>query len=239
MNKLRTFSRHQIKEICEEYAYSYMTRSDFCEKYFISSTTFYNILNKAVIEHIVSYKTATKMKSKALYNKQLRLNSKKGVEETVNHYYELFEKRKSFVFNRKRRIRLLMDFANRDLKESKSAFCKANIIDIELLEKILVFSVVNNELPKKVYLKIKENSLISISDESKVNNFFDTLETLQKEVKSGKKYDDADMLYKKVYRLLNSQSEDLNKNNNDSKPIKHLNEDGNFNDDGYAILDED
>lgn len=153
-NKIKSFTREEIKDIAEEYARNDVSRSYFSEKYFISETTFYNMLNKAIIEHIVSFETALRMKKRAIANKKKRLNTNsKGVKSTENHYHILFEKRKVFLFTKKERVRILTEFANRNLKESKTAFCEANVFDLELLEKLLIKSIVYDELPKKYIQK--------------------------------------------------------------------------------------
>ena len=239
MNKLNVFSKYEIRDIAKEYANSCMSRSDFCEKYFISSTTFYNILDKAIVEHMVSYETAIKMQNKALYNKSVRLKSKKGAQTTKQHYTNLLEKRRNFIFTKSERFKILKEFSKRDLRESKAAFCEAHFFDIELLEKILIFSIVYGELPKKTYSKIKENSLMSFSNSDEVNNFFNLLEKLKSDVKSGKTFG-VHELYKKVYNLLYLKSSISTSPENQTATQKTncLNDDGDIVDDGYSIFDD-
>lgn len=238
-NKLKSFSRQEIKDIAEEYARNDVSRSHFSEKYFISETTFYNMLDKAIIEHIVSFDMALRMKKRAISNKKKRLNTtSKGVKSTENHYLMLFEKRKQFLFTKKERIKILTEFANRDLKESKLAFCKAKLFDLELLEKLLIKSIVYDELPKKVYSKILDNSLISGINNSRIFEFFKILELKKNEVKSGKQVNIHSlylMLYKHFYSNQQKTIEE-----NDTEEIKHTptNNDGDIIDDGYSILDE-
>lgn len=238
MNKLNSFSREEIRNIAIEYSSSNMTRSDFCNKYFISSTTFYNMLDKAIIEHIVSYNTALKMQTKALYNKRLRLGSGKGTEQTKLHYERLFEKRRNFIFTKTERTKILKEFSKRDLIKSKSDFCEEHLFDIDLLEKMLIFSVVYNEIPKKVYNAIKENSLISINNPDIVNRFFDLLENLKEDVQTEKNFTPYE-LCKKVYSMLYPivEKPQLESEENDSVS-KCLNEVGDLVDDGYSIIDD-
>lgn len=238
MNELNSFSRQEIKEIAEEYARNDVSRSHFCEKYFISETTFYNMLDKAIIEHFVSFDIALRMKKRAIENRRKRLNdNSKGVKSTENHYHELFEKRKYFLFSKKRRIRILIDFANRDLKESKAAFCEANTFDLELLEKVLIKSIVYDELPKKVYSKILNNSLLSGLNNARVLEFFKILELKKNEVKSGKEID-IHYTYLDMYRhffptsKVTYEEEDI-----EEEKSLPMNEDGEIIDDGYSILD--
>lgn len=238
-NKLRSFSREEIKDIAEEYARNDVSRSHFCETYFISETTFYNMLDKAIIEHIVSFETALRMKKRAIANKKKRLNTNsKGVKSTENHYHTLFEKRKTFLFTKKERVRLLTEFANRNLKESKTAFCEANVFDLELLEKILIKSFIYDELPKKVYSKILENSLISGINNSRVFEFFKILELKKNELKSGKEVN-IHYTYLAMYRHFYPTPKETvveEKDDEEKRPLP-VNEDGDIVDDGYSILD--
>lgn len=239
-NKIKSFTRQEIKDIAEEYARNDVSRSYFSEKYFISETTFYNMLDKAIIEHIVSFDMALRMKKRAISNKKKRLNTtSKGIKSTENHYHTLFEKRKAFLFTKKERVRILTEFANRNLKESKVAFCEANIFDLELLEKLLIKSIVYDELPKKVYSKILDNSLISGIDNSRVFEFFKILELKKNEVKSGKQVN-IHYTYLAMYKhffpatkeTVNNEDED-----NEEREKSPKNEDGLIIDDGYSILD--
>lgn len=237
MNRLKSFSRLEIKKIAEEYANSCYTRSYFCEKYNISPSTFYNILDKAIVEHIVSFNTAINMKKRAIANKRERLKSNKGIKSTTEHYNKLLESRNNFIFNKMVRLSILKEFSERDIRESKTEFCINHVFDIELLEKIFIFSIIHNELPNKIYLKIKENSLIAISDTNSVNNFFNLLEKLKEEVMSGKTFE-VHELYNKVYNLLNPKKDIYYENDENVKSTNFLNDNGDIVDDGYSIIDD-
>ena len=66
----RDFSRRQVKKLAEEYANTPIQYSAdyFTIEYEISTSTFYNLLEKAVYENIVSDETVKLMEAKAMSN---------------------------------------------------------------------------------------------------------------------------------------------------------------------------
>ena len=60
----------------------------------------------------------------------------------------------------------MKDFAYRDLSISKEEFCDLNVIRVKLLDKILIQSVIYDEISKKLYKKIQSNSLNTSSNYS-------------------------------------------------------------------------
>lgn len=184
MKTLKDFSRDEINKIAEEYATLSVSRSYFIEKYKISSSTFYNILKKAIIEHIVPISTVFKMRDNAIKNSNNKLSNDLSTNRIMIHYDYLLQRRKTFIFSKKKRISLLKEFANRDLSISKLEFCKSHFIDIELLDKMFIQSSIYSEIPKNVYEKIKSRSLSLLFSYSSTI-FFMELENFIKKANSG------------------------------------------------------
>lgn len=205
MKKLKDISKKEIREIAEYYASSEVSRSYFIKKYNISSSTFYKILDKAVIEHIVSEKIANMMMNRAITNTKEKLKNDIGVNRSYLHYNDLLEKRRSFIFSKKIRIELLKEFSQKDSRESKSEFCNNHFFDIELLDKILIFSTINNEIPKKVYTRIKDNSFASTFNNEATTIFFNILEKFRNNNDNlSDIYHNVHKLYINIYNLVYS-----------------------------------
>ncbi len=181
MRVLKDFSRIEIKQIAEEYANEPVSHSYFSKKYNISRSTFYNILNKSIIEHIVSYDTAIKMKNRAISNTENKLKTNIGASKISLHYDRIISKRDSFIFSKNTRVKIIRNFANRDPQISKTEFCKINVIDNKLLDKMIIQAIVYNEISKKLYKKIKNNSIYMLKSNNKdsVLVLFSVLEELR------------------------------------------------------------
>ena len=181
MKKLNNFSRKKMYEIATFYANNEVTRSYFMKKYDISSSTFYSILKKSIIEHIVDLETVHKIKIRSLENtlNQCKDLSKKS---NSNYYYALIDKRNNFLFSKTSRIKLIKDFVNRDKNISKSIFCKSYYIDVELFDKVLIQAIIYSEISNKLYLKLKNDSLFYYNNSVKVSDFFSNLEKTKKSI---------------------------------------------------------
>lgn len=188
MRNLKDFSRKQINKIAKDYANFPVTRTFFVELYDISQSTFYSILQKAIIEHIVDIDTVYKIRERAISNMSKK-REKVNTNMVYLHYENLLEKRNNFVFCKKERKRIITEFANRDKRIPKKYFCKEQCISIELLDKVLITGICYNEIPKKLYTKIKNDSLIYNNNSKSVLNFFEKIENIRDSINNGKKVD--------------------------------------------------
>lgn len=181
MKILKDFSRMEIKQIAEEYANEPVSQSYFTKKYNISRSTFYDILNKAVIEHIVSYDTVINMKNRAILNVENKFEKTIGTSKILLHYGRIISKRDSFIFSKNKRVKILRDFANRDPKISKTKFCEINFIDTKLLDKMIIQAIAYNEISEKTYKKIKYNSISNSKPDNRNSTLvlFSVLEELK------------------------------------------------------------
>jgi hypothetical protein len=176
MKKIQDFSRKDLKKIATEYALTEHSHANscICKKYRITSSTFYNILSKAIIEHIVDLNTIFKMMEKSKQN-SLTHSGKGAKIRSIEHYNNLLKKRRSFIFNKKATIDIAKKFAYKDQNISKKDFCNLLFIDIELLDKTLINAIINNYINDDIYIKIKENSCNKLNNDN-TTTFFNKLE---------------------------------------------------------------
>lgn len=158
MKTSRDFSRKQIHAIAEKYACYGMEYSHkyFSREYKITEKTFYNLLEKAVIEGIVSDSTVEKMKQKAMSNAYKAAGENARIRSS-KHYNYLICKRKEYRLNKKKTIELVTKYANLPLR--KDEFAKENFITISLLNRTIRESIVQNLVSDKIVEKLKEKSL--------------------------------------------------------------------------------
>ena len=235
MKRLNYFSRKQIYEIGTFYANNEVTRSYFMKKYDISSSTFYSILKKAIIEHIVDMDTVYKIKERSLQN-SLKKYKNLPKNSNSNHYYTLIDKRNIFLFSKSSRIKLIKCFVNRDKSISKPNFCKSCYIDIELFDKILIQSIIYSEISNKLYLKLKNDSLFYYNNSVKVSSFFSSLEEIKKNISDYNITINVNNYYVELLEMYNNK--DLKTRDTTSNNNYNLDNNGNLIIPEFDIIDE-
>lgn len=146
----RDFSRTQIKEIAEDYAYSSIKRtaSYYAAEYGISECTFYTLMEKAVVEGIVSSKIVDLMQAKAMANAKIKAGAP-GKKRSWKHYELLKARRETYCFSSKKKLKqITTDFVNSDL--SLTDFAKQNCMTVDLLKRTIDTSIDMNLLSSDV-----------------------------------------------------------------------------------------
>lgn len=238
MKKIKDFNKKQIKEIALFYAKNPVTRSYFIKKYNISASTFYLILKKAIIEHIVDNDTCRGIEKRALKNIKEHEETQ-NIDNHILYYDKIFLERQSYIGTKKYRYSLMKDFINRDMRISKKDFCKEKFIDIELLDKIIVHCILKSEISDRLYEKLKSNTLISCSYNQNTIMFFYRLDTLRKKISDEviKDFDTISFYYN--LREKNSNNSDNSYSNDESnKPNHEIDENGNIIINDFDIIDE-
>ena len=161
---LKDLSRHEIKVIAEDYAYSSVTKTGefFAERYDITLSTFYNLLKKAITESIVSETTAKAIANKAAENTE-RHGGSGARRRTLDMYASLIASRKTYRLNRDEAKKWVRKYINSTL--FIETFARENYIDVYLLKRALRDAVINgwitdeeiNLLKEKTKLQQKEN----------------------------------------------------------------------------------
>lgn len=198
MKTLKDLSRQEIKDIAIEYSNTdhLHARTCICEKYQITSSTLYNLLDKAVIEHMVGLNTIQNMQKKAEKNASIHAGDKAGIRSRT-HYHKLLHDRNTFLFSKKTSKELTIAFANRESDMTKKEFCILHCIDIELLDKTLLLAILHHYIAKKVYQIIKARSFENAKKFPTCMLFFQQLDTLR----ASSEPKDIHQVYKQLLKL--------------------------------------
>jgi hypothetical protein len=154
----RDFSRRMIYKIAAEYAatsgdYSYRY---FCKEYSISKSTFYKILEKAIIESIVPISIANNMANKAKYNSEQKAG-KGGRGRSHNHYEYLKKKRATYMLPKSKAIEFVVKYARCDIPKEK--FAEKYYIEKGLLNRTILKAIIENWVSDGVVKDLREKSL--------------------------------------------------------------------------------
>lgn len=160
---LKDLSRHEIKVIAEDYAYSSVTKTGefFAERYDITLSTFYNLLKKAITESIVSETTAKAIANKAAENTE-RHGGSGARRRTLDMYNSLIASRKSFRLNRSEAKKWTKIYIESEL--FIEAFSRHYYIDSVLLKRALKDSVINGWITDEEVNLLKEKTKLSKDD---------------------------------------------------------------------------
>lgn len=169
----RAFTRGQIYDIATQYANSSQeySRSYFSMQYNISYSTFYKLLERAVVENIVDESIVRKMATKA-ENNALKKAGEGARKRSENHYKYLLLKRKAFMLPKEDTKSMAITYASSPLV--KKDFCKSNFIDTKLFDKMLCKAIIENWITDEVVSKIKDKAIQNNSNE-KTTAFWEQL----------------------------------------------------------------
>lgn len=178
MKRLKDFSRKKIREIATEYATTSLAynHSYFEKEYEISEATFYNILQKSIVESIVNDEIAKCIGEKAQANSNQKAGEYAKIR-TKRHHEHLIMKRKTFKFSKNyaKKIAIMYSKSNLD----KKSFCNANVIHARLFDDALVRAVVENWIDDGTYEKIKAKAFKNHSSSSKAYELFQKLDKIR------------------------------------------------------------
>lgn len=155
MKKLRDFPKQDQKRIALSYIENGENYKSICAKNDISPSTFYRILRKTMIEHVVDYSAITKFKALSVKH-QFEYFGNSIEMRTHISYYTILLKRANYFPSRKKRREIFKAFLIKADCMSTKDLCNAYFIDRELLEKIILDCLVNRIVPKKDFYALKE-----------------------------------------------------------------------------------
>ena len=157
MRKLQDLSRREMYIIAKDYAMTSQANSGgvLNEKYQISSSTFYNVLHKAILERIVTENVARIIADKAANN-----NYNHGGEgakiRTLEMYEDLIKKSKTHRLGRADAKYWTLNYIESELDLKTFAF--ANHLNEVLLKRALYDTVVNCWIDNKAVEQLKEKT---------------------------------------------------------------------------------
>ena len=178
MKRLKDFSRAQIKKIATEYAETDLqyTHSYFETEYEMSESTFFNMLDKAIIESIVDSEIAIKIGEKAAKNSEEKAGEY-AAKRGRKHNSHLMMKREIFKFSKTEAKKIAVRYAKSPL--SKKEFCKQNAIEVHLFDDALVRTISENRISDDIYQLIKEKALKNHNNSPKACELFQKLDTMR------------------------------------------------------------
>ena len=178
---IKDFSRREMKVICEEYANSEwkISGTQFCEKYDVTSSVFYAILKKSVIESIVSDDVVKKMSIRAAQN-TTRYGGQGAYINTMNAYDKYIEQRKTFEFSPRDKIFYVIEYANSQMNSHE--FMDKYCIERKLFERTMASAIVECLVNDDV-VNILEYKAMQFNNSSVSKNFFEQLRTRRSEYK--------------------------------------------------------
>lgn len=173
------------KKVTEEYAkYDHrFSRTYFCEKYEVTVSCFYKILEYSVIENLVEDVIVRKMMNKAIENQNLHKNG--AGSSSILKYSRMYTKRyKNIATNMsEEEIRnIAKDFGdNPDI--GKGDFASSYGVHPRVIDYILKRAIIENISDNNVVDAIEKRSIANAKNTQNVKEYFDTLRKVREENK--------------------------------------------------------
>lgn len=176
---VRKFSKAQIAEIANYYAdpKTKHARDYFAEKYGINHKRFYAILEKAIIQGIVSDEIVKAMKYKAENNAREKVGNK-AINRTREHYSRIMKQRKEYQLPKKQAVKIAKEYSITSVP--KSEFARKNYMTVELLNRTIKRCIIENLIEDDVVRVLEMKSLAKDNSE-KVQIFWRRLWEIRKE----------------------------------------------------------
>lgn len=169
------------KRIAESYANSEakFARSYYTEHENISASCFYKVLERAIVNNLVSEKTVDKMEKKSELNQSAHA---KGAGMTTREKYATLRKKRNeyiiFLYFDEDIKKLAIDFANNP-QITKSEFAEKYDVSIKVLDTLLKKAITENLIDDETFAKIEKRSLAKDSS-LRTKQFFDLLHERRK-----------------------------------------------------------
>ena len=154
----KEFSRKKVWEIATQYArtLSAYSRDYYSREYGINYSTFYSLLERAVVESIVDEETVRDMAIKAGNNAAGKAGEG-ARKRSEKHYEYLLLKRNMYMLPKTESIEYSIKYAYSAY--DKQRFCEANFIDTKLFDRMLYKAIVESWVSDEVVAKLQAKSL--------------------------------------------------------------------------------
>lgn len=184
----RDFSRKQIYEIAKLYSTGNYSYQDFMKEFGCSHNTFYAIINRAIIESIVSNEVMKAIELVAVFNSTNKLESEtkdlelvRGVEYRGKRSAMCRRvKRLSYICPKKEAVLLIKQYINSP--KPKVEFCKHFFITTRLFDRTLKHSIIYGWITLKTVELLRQKAYL-FNDIAQVDEFFNELLDLRKRCK--------------------------------------------------------
>lgn len=175
------------KNIAIEYATTVpeRSRSVLMEKYTITESTYYTLLEMAITHHLVSDKMVQQIREKTLVNQSAHGNHGSS---SVSKYNMLEEKRKNYSAFKKADIRHIAKyFANHPELSKKTVSMTFSFTSSKVLDRVLLRACKELIVSDAVFEAIRKRGLASATDLETSKQFFNQLALYRAEVKRQQK----------------------------------------------------
>jgi len=152
----KQFSRGEVWDVATKYARTKYSHIDFEREYNSSRSSFYTVLDRAVIENIVDTQTVEAMESKAEYNARSKAGEA-GAGSTQKHYKYLKKKRKDYILPKEDTITITEMYAKSVY--NKAAFSREYYISEQLLNRSIKKAVIENWISDEIVDQLKAKSI--------------------------------------------------------------------------------
>lgn len=184
----RDFSRSQIYSIAKSYSTGNYSYHDFMKEFGCSQKTFYAIINRAIVESIVSDKMMEAIEVVAIFNSTCKLESEtKDLELVQGVAYRGKRsaicrrvKRLSYICPKKEAVLLIKQYINSP--EPKIEFCKHFFITPKLFDRTLKHSITHGWITLETVELLRQKAYL-FNDTAKVDKLFNELLDLRKQYK--------------------------------------------------------
>lgn len=175
------------KKLATDYAQSAasVARSAMMEKYNITESTYYTLLETAVSHNLVSDAQVQQIREKILANQKAHEN---GGHRSVVKYNRLEEERKNISAFLQKDIREVAEyFASHPQLSKKEISEHFSFYRVQILDKLLYRACVELIITDKVFNAMKERSIETAEDRNKTINFFNKLTQIRASEKQKRK----------------------------------------------------
>ncbi len=181
---VKNFSRVQMAELARQYAETEFACSHqfFEQEYNISSSTFYNLLAKAIIIGAVNDKTISLIVRKAVFNSTAKAGEAAGIRSKKKYAHLIIERQK-YLPKEKEILHWTILYSNSPL--SKKSFCRYYCIDSHLLDKIILTAIAKQIITEETFNKLKQKSLNLQAPSEQLYSFWNKMDALYKKEKTG------------------------------------------------------
>lgn len=184
----RDFSRKQVYEIAKAYSSGTYSHHDFTKEYGCSQNTFYSVINRAIIEGIVSDEIMEVIELVAVANSTFRMQDETSDQQLVANVAHRGKhanmcrrvKRHYYICSKKETCSLITQYISSP--EPKAKFCKQFYITQKLFDRTLKHAIIYSWIPLNTVEQLRQKSYL-FNDHEKVDQLFDSCIALRKQNK--------------------------------------------------------
>lgn len=186
---VKDFSRKQVHDIAKSYSTGKYSYHNFMDEFGCSQNTFYSVINRAIVESVVSDSIMEAIEAVAVGNSACKVDDETANEQLVisaihrgkhcNTRRRL--KRASYVCTKKEAIFLIEYYLASN--EPKAKFCKKFYITTKLFDRTLKHAIIYSWINLPVVNQLRQRAYL-FNDPSKVDKLFDTCIELRKQDKN-------------------------------------------------------